>query len=94
MESEKTIDCELWKPTLSYKLVDGSTDADTLNTREIKGSKIEGKFMLEKEYEIKGSLPRSFFVLFQQFGFQEVFVFDFPPNKWFSELSGLRKVIF
>lgn len=83
-----------WKPTMSLDLISPGASPSTLATREMFAVREPlPVFYLEKNYVIRASLPRSFYMIMAQHNIKHCCVFDFPVgSKWWSELSGLRKV--
>lgn len=83
-----------WKPTMSLDLISPGASPSTLATREMFAIRESlPVFYLEKNYVIRASLPRSFYMIMAQHNIKHCCVFDFPVgSKWWSELSGLRKV--
>lgn len=83
-----------WKPTLSLDAISPGFSSSTLKTREFfPQPELHPYFFLESNYMIRASLPRSFYIIMAQHGIRHCCVFDFPVgNKWWSELSGMRKV--
>ncbi|KAF9369927.1 hypothetical protein CPB97_003165, partial [Podila verticillata] len=82
-----------WKPTLSLDAISPGFSSSTLKTREFfPQPELHPYFFLESNYMIRASLPRSFYIIMAQHGIRHCCVFDFPVgNKWWSELSGMRK---
>ncbi|KAF9333888.1 hypothetical protein BG006_002998, partial [Podila minutissima] len=82
-----------WKPTLSFDAISPGFSSSTLKTREFfPQPELHPFFFLESNYMIQASLPRSFYIIMAQHGIRHCCVFDFPVgNKWWSELSGMRK---
>ncbi|KAK5822427.1 hypothetical protein F5H01DRAFT_304359 [Linnemannia elongata] len=82
-----------WKPTMSLDLISPGASPSTLATREMFAIREPlPVFYLEKNYVVRASLPRSFYMIMAQHGIKHCCVFDFPVgSKWWSELSGLRK---
>ncbi|KAF9125041.1 hypothetical protein BG015_004981, partial [Linnemannia schmuckeri] len=82
-----------WKPTMSLDLISPGASPSTLATREMFAVREPlPVFYLEKNYVVRASLPRSFYMIMAQHGIKHCCVFDFPVgSKWWSELSGLRK---
>ncbi|KAF9912382.1 hypothetical protein EC991_011074 [Linnemannia zychae] len=82
-----------WKPTMSLDHISPGSSPSTLATREMFAVKETlPVFYLEKNYVVRASLPRSFYMIMAQHGIRHCCVFDFPVgSKWWSELSGLRK---
>ncbi|KAF9186837.1 hypothetical protein BGZ50_002247 [Haplosporangium sp. Z 11] len=82
-----------WKPTLSLDDISPGSSPSTLKTREsYQRPDLKTAFYLESHYMIRQSLPRSFFTIMAQNSIQPCFVFDFPVgDKWWGEISGLRK---
>jgi hypothetical protein len=83
-----------WKPTMSLEHISPGASPSTLATREMFAVREPlPAFYLEKNYVIRASLPRSFYMIMAQHNIKHCCVFDFPVgSKWWSELSGLRKV--
>lgn len=79
---------------MSLDLISPGASPSTLATREMFSVRESlPVFYLEKNYIIRASLPRSFYMIMAQHNIKHCCVFDFPVgSKWWSELSGLRKV--
>ncbi|KAI8596018.1 hypothetical protein EDD21DRAFT_328690, partial [Dissophora ornata] len=82
-----------WQPTLSLDLISPGSNPSTLKIREVFPQQdLQPIFHLEKQYMIRASLPRSFYMVMAQHNIRHCCVFDFPVgDKWWGDLSGMRK---
>ena len=83
-----------WQPILSLDTIAPGQSPSTLKIREIFPQQdLTPVFQLEREYMVRASLPRSFYMIMAQNSIKHCCVFEFPVgDKWWGELSGLRKV--
>ncbi|KAG0235477.1 hypothetical protein BGW42_005263 [Actinomortierella wolfii] len=93
LNERNTVRAEEWQPTLLMDEMSPGSPPCVLETQEFfHHPDLTQVFYLERQYTVKASFPRSFFMVMAQHSIRHCCVFRFPSGeKWWSELSGLRK---